>query len=385
MNSLTVLHTADVHVGLRFSSHGEASQPLSAARFEIVDRVVEAASEASADILVLAGDLFDRTRIPKTDVERVCESLSGFSGACVLVLPGNHDYFTAESPLWSDFCRAAGEHVLLLAETRPYPLDDYGLPCDVWAAPCTAKTSAKHVLPADLPATRRPGRFQLGVAHGSLVGVSPDPKLQYYPMTREDLDATGVDVWLLGHTHVPWPEVPDPGIRVYNPGTPEPDGFDYTRCGGVFLHTLMHPEADSSEEPRPGNRRTQLASRFIATGQYRFEHHERTITGVPADELLADIPGHSDAAKTLVRLRVHGRIDPDFRTRYQTLRDELRERLLLLEVDESELHTRITADTICDHYPAASFPAELLKRLSNDGDHEAMDQAFRLLEQVRNS
>ncbi|TVQ27793.1 MAG: hypothetical protein EA383_01825 [Spirochaetaceae bacterium] len=385
MNSLTVLHAADLHVGLRFLSHGEASQPLSAARFEVVDRVVEAASQASADILVLAGDLFDRTRIAKTDIERVCESLAGFSGACVLVLPGNHDYFSPESALWSDFCREAGEHVLLLAETGPYRLDDYGLPCDVWAAPCTSKTSSQHVLPTELPATRHPGRFQLGVAHGSLIGVSPDPKLQYYPMTREDLDATGVDIWLLGHTHVPWPEIPDPGIRVYNPGTPEPDGFDYTRSGGVFLHTLLLPEVDSSDESRPESRRAQLTSRFIATGQFRFEHHERTITGVPAEDFLSDIPDHTDAAKTCVRLRVHGRIDPDSRTRYHALRDELRARLLLLEVDESELHTRITADTIGDHFPSASFPAELLTRLSEDGDDEAMDQAFRLLEQVKGS
>jgi len=54
-------------------------------------------------------------------------------------------------------------------------------------------------------------------------------------MTRKELESTGLDLWLLGHTHLPWPENPDKNARILIPGTPEPDGFDCNHEGSAFI------------------------------------------------------------------------------------------------------------------------------------------------------
>ena len=70
-----------------------------------------------------------------------------------------------------------------------------------------------------------PDKIHIGIAHGSIEGVSPDFDQQYFPMTKRELNISGVDIWLMGHTHITWPKKPGKKDIVFNPGTPEPDGF----------------------------------------------------------------------------------------------------------------------------------------------------------------
>ena len=64
-------------------------------------------NERKADFFIVAGDLFDSTRVKIADIERTVELLKGFCGESVLVVPGNHDYFAGpDTELWKRFRRA---------------------------------------------------------------------------------------------------------------------------------------------------------------------------------------------------------------------------------------------------------------------------------------
>src|SRR5690625_5971093 len=92
-----------------------------------------------ADIVVIAGDLFDKTGMKVSEIRRAAQMVSRFEGKAVLVLPGNHDYITPESALWERFRVEAGEKILVLDRKEPVDLSGYGLDAVVYTAPCHAK------------------------------------------------------------------------------------------------------------------------------------------------------------------------------------------------------------------------------------------------------
>ena len=96
------------------------------------------AGEQRAELLVVAGDLFDRvSSVARRDVERAARILAGFTGRLVAVLPGNHDFLSPDGELWRTFRDASGGSVLILEEPRPYPLSQYDLEACLYPGPCT--------------------------------------------------------------------------------------------------------------------------------------------------------------------------------------------------------------------------------------------------------
>ena len=131
--TVNIFHTGDVHLGMKFNNYGEdVKVKLVEARFDSLEYMVEKSNDLNADLFVVAGDLFNRIQVAKRDIERAVGILKKFNGACVLVLPGNHDYYDGVVDLWNDFERFSDEKIVLLNEDRPYYLDDYDLDAVVY-------------------------------------------------------------------------------------------------------------------------------------------------------------------------------------------------------------------------------------------------------------
>ena len=126
------------------------------------------------------------------------------------MLPGNHDHRSpGQDPLWPVFREACGDRVLVLDGARPYPLAHYDLDACLYPGPCRSLHSAANAVGWVKAAGRHPdSRHHVGVAHGSLAGVSPDLDQSYYPMREAELVGAGLDLWVLGHTHLRYPERP---------------------------------------------------------------------------------------------------------------------------------------------------------------------------------
>ncbi|TRZ51819.1 DNA repair exonuclease, partial [bacterium] len=194
---LKILLTADVHLGLKFAGYPQVQKELAEARFETLRKTVTLANESQCDIFAVAGDLFDHLRLPDRDIILAAQIISQFQGRLAIVLPGNHDFIVpGESKVWPKFKSNAGDRVLLLEECKTYSLKHYDLDANMYAGPCDAKHSKVNHVGWLKDEPKDPSvKYHIGLAHGSLQGVSPDPDQSYYPMTEDELLKYGLDLW----------------------------------------------------------------------------------------------------------------------------------------------------------------------------------------------
>ncbi len=159
---MRILHTSDWHLGRSF--HGAS---LMREQEEVVDRVVELAGNHSVDLVVIAGDLYDRA-IPPTDAVRLFDEalvrLHG-TGAQIVAIVGNHDS-PSRVALADRVLEQAGVVVRGDVSRCMHPLQfdpqDGGPTVNVFAVPYLEPSLARPVLDsldreAD-PAGAEPGR-----------------------------------------------------------------------------------------------------------------------------------------------------------------------------------------------------------------------------------
>jgi exonuclease SbcD len=392
-----ILASADFHLGMRFSGYPELQGQLAEARFLALARLVEIGNEEQCSLFVIAGDLFHRVNVSQKEIERAAGLLNGFQGELVAVLPGNHDFSAGtEGTLWSRFKKHAGDRVLLLDSARPYDLDHYNLDIRLYPGPCDSKHSsanaiswlaaswasgASGVRPSGV---RPPGAaLHIGVAHGSIEGISPDHQGVYFPMKRSELDDAGLDLWIVGHTHRQHPapreaknkrETPKKKIllgedNLLIPGTPEADGFDCRHRGTAWLIEVGE------------NKRIEATS--LTTGTYRFLQEEVQLDEEADVDRLERRLRSEELAETLLRLTLKGRLPADAFARLPHIIKEAEDSLLWAEIDDGQVMERIDADTVEAQFTKGSFPYRLLKRLLDEDDTEALQTAYDLLQEGR--
>ena len=204
---ITLLHTADVHLGARFEGFGAAADTCRAIHLRTFDDIVRLA-EAKADFLVVAGDLFESHRPEASLVELVAHRFAGLAakGKPVILIPGTHDSCAyAESVYRAG--KLGGAHILAGPEFVP-PVElraarsgetvfFYGC---AGASPGADLKEAQRLLAA---LRRTDGRgCHVALIHGSVMeprgqGGRPED----LPMTEAQLPGFGMDYVALGHHH----------------------------------------------------------------------------------------------------------------------------------------------------------------------------------------
>ncbi|MDP2919713.1 MAG: DNA repair exonuclease [Dehalococcoidia bacterium] len=181
-----ILHTADLHIAF---PEDKACRSLEA--------VVNLAIKSRADLMLIAGDLFDHNRIEEKVLEFVREQFRRLP-IPITVLPGNHDCLVpgsvySKTEFWED-CRNL--HVFRSAETLDLPYLDVsirGKPID---------THYGDVRPLeDMPPVKHDGAWNIVMAHGYFVGTE-SPLFPSYHITEEDIARTESDYVALGHVPV---------------------------------------------------------------------------------------------------------------------------------------------------------------------------------------
>ena len=119
-----IFHTADVHVGLKFTrGYPEPLQKsLVDERVAVVARMADLANQEQCQLLVVAGDLFDHLRVSKKIIRQTAEALKRFNGLVAVLLseldcnhlrfctfsPGNGTAFLRVLVLWIKFQDSGG-------------------------------------------------------------------------------------------------------------------------------------------------------------------------------------------------------------------------------------------------------------------------------------
>lgn len=367
---LKIFHTADLHIGMKFNSYPDSVRDcLIEARFDVLDKMIEMANDRQCNLFAVAGDLFNNINILKRDIHRVIKSLDEFNGECVLIMPGNHDYDNGMINLWDTFKKNMSDKILYLNEESPFSLERYGLDVMVYPAPCHSKHSdVNNIGWIKDNKEFAPGLCHIGIAHGSLEGISPDMDKNYYFMSKKELEDIPVDIWLLGHTHVDYPENDTVNAwKIFNPGVPEPDGLDCGHGGYAWVITINADKSVKAEK--------------VATGIYRFYDEQFRINDDEDLHKIKDTILRDNPDKKVVRLTLEGRVSRDAFNDRLKLYEELHDKTACALIDDSGLGIKVTEEIIDKEFTLDSFPHRFLYELADD--NEALQIAYELIQGVK--
>ena len=356
---LRIFLTGDNHIGLKYLGSGQAEK-LAHKRISAFEQMVRKANEEKCDLFVIAGDLFEKTTgIGKRVIRELLGYLSGFNGT-VAVLPGNHDYYDEEAKVWQDFREELDryDNVLLMAEYRPFEVSADDRKIVLYPAFCTSKHSepGKNNLGWIRDTAIIPdGRYHIGIAHGAIIGETIDQEGAYFQMSREELEEIPVDVWLIGHTHVPVPrdltgEYQAKG-KIFNAGTHVQRDVHNNTEGQCFIIEI-------------GDDRKVRAKKTVS-GNVRFWRLPVAVTaGHMEEELNRAVKDLGD--ESVVELQITGAVtDEEYRGRTGIL-----ERLLGRFIEgswvDADLSRLITGDLINREFPETSLAAGLLRSLLDE-------------------
>lgn len=325
------LHTADWQIGMKASHVGEAGTRVRDERLAAARRVVEAARDAGAEFILVAGDTFEDNGVDRVLVQKVADILTGFGGQ-VFLIPGNHDPLVPGA-VWDHPAWKASANVHVLREEQPVEIPGGTLyPC-----PVRAKRSGMDPT-AWIP--REEGRgLRIGLAHGTVEGVPQDEP--DYPIPRDAASQSRLDYLALGHWHstATYPG-PDGVVRMAYPGTHETTKFGERDSGNALLVEIAGPGSPPVITP-------------VRTGGLSWLSLEEDVRN-PGDmaRILERIAAIADATSTLLDVCLAGVIPTADQQEVGHVQEILASRFLWGRLDASELRPSPDDDAWVANLPA---------------------------------
>lgn len=370
--------TGDNHIGRKYDRYPEIKAKLIESRFECLQDMVRKAEEEGCDFFVVTGDLFDNINSIKVgDVKKVVKILAAFNGR-VLVLPGNHDYYTGDDKVWRDFENALSStdhNITVLNEFKQYTFDDVGdKDIIIYPAFCHSKHSEENNLgwikntEIDADAS-----VNIGIAHGALKGITPDLKEEYFLMSEEELNSIPVDVWLIGHTHIAYPgnldEIEETtGYKIFNAGTHEQTDLSNNSEGDCFIIRIE----------KEHERATVYAKKYISGKIRYFDIKVELAAGMDLKESLVKAVG-GYATNYVIRVTLSGTVSKEDYEDRKKIYDEVLGKYLTFEVNDYELSEEITIEKIRSDFAETSFAAQFLEQLIDEPTE--LQMAYKMLQE----
>lgn len=229
MDSVKIIHTADLHIDRPFAYLNDAEA--AKRRGEILgalDRITALCRDEKADILLIAGDLFDGPSPSRTAVDTVKSALASISETRVFISAGNHDPYTVGSP-YSEDGWSGNVHIF---GTEPECIHIKELNCCV--SGCSfEKSSAQTLIGSDFDTHAGADEIRLLCLHGDIQTES-----RYNSINMSALSQCGFDYIALGHVHERT-DILRCGNSFYAYcGCPEAGGFDEAGSKGVYAGSV---------------------------------------------------------------------------------------------------------------------------------------------------
>lgn len=234
--ALTLVHTADWHLGMRFRSFGEEEErELMRARLDVIERILGVADRHQADAVLAAGDLFDDPKPDRQWWEGLTQLIARRAKPerPLFLLPGNHDPCIPGS-LWEPggpFRRSLPAHVHVVdRDDFSYELKEGAI---LYAAPCRSRAGQKDLALSLPPRESGDERIRVGLVHGSTFDIA-DCQINF-PIAEDAAVRRGFDYLAIGDTHGFRIVPPDATAPTVYPGAPEPTSFGDKDAGCVAL------------------------------------------------------------------------------------------------------------------------------------------------------
>jgi DNA repair exonuclease SbcCD nuclease subunit len=201
---LRMLHTSDIHIaGDDFSRRS-------------LEDVVTAAIEFDVDLVLIAGDLFDSSRVRDEAVEQTLDELRRLQRP-VVVIPGNHDCIDAGSIYHRVDLTSAGDHVYFAGNPAGEVLVFEDLSLVVWARGIENHDPGNRPLDGYVPGGE--GWWRVVLTHGHYVarGERCDRSSQ---IAQDEIGQLQSDYVALGHWHR-FVDVSEGEVKAFYSGSPD--------------------------------------------------------------------------------------------------------------------------------------------------------------------
>ena len=279
-----ILHAADFHLDSAFGAltSAQAKERRSEMR-ALVRRVAQKANEEKADLVLLAGDLFDGVALYRETAEALAEALGEIRGR-VFIAPGNHDpYVVGGAYAAVDW----PENVTVFKYGMMESVELPELNCVVYGAAFRSAAQTESLLHGF--AAPEDGRIHVAVLHGDVTNAESD----YSPISKNDIAKSNLHYLALGHVHQ-FGGVQKAGKTFYAySGCAEGRGFDELGEKGVLCGRVSTDGAEM---------------RFVPMAERRYEILTVDITGRDAAQVLEEALG-SGAERNIYRVILSGETD----------------------------------------------------------------------------
>ena len=216
MNSVKIVHTGDMHLGSPVLNMGGKCRERSAELNETFANIISLVKSENADILLIAGDLFDSPEPDAELMDFVANQLSRIPDTSVFIVFGNHDFGVKMSfpPNVYVFGNSL-ERVSLESA------DVYGVS---FGTEHCFEPLAKNFKAVDS------NRINIMLMHGDIA-----LKSAYNPISESDIENSGMDYVALGHVHTHGGFLRYGNTVCSYCGIPEGRAFDETGPKGVLV------------------------------------------------------------------------------------------------------------------------------------------------------
>jgi len=220
---MKILHTADWHLDAPLQGHSESLRQALAA---IPGKIFEICRQEKCDMVLIAGDVFDGAYTAYT-YQTLYDVLKAMA-VPVFITPGNHDYSDAGSP-WFKEIWPENVHIFKSAGISsvaiPYlDVRVYGAGFESMDSPALLEGfSAKQT-----------EKYAVGIFHGDPTQVNSS----YNPITKQQVQDSGLDYLALGHIHKADFFAAGKTLCAW-PGCPMGKGYDEQGEKGVYIVDLQ--------------------------------------------------------------------------------------------------------------------------------------------------
>jgi exonuclease SbcD len=242
---LKVLHTADIHLGAKFSGLGNKGASQREQLRATFKKVISTAINEKVNIVLIAGDLFDSNQQPQRNTDLVMEqfNLLGSNNIPVCLIPGTHDSLDSSSIYRKVNFEIKCPNLKIFGDGNMSWKEYPALDLTVYGKPNLSNRSSISPLKGLTRSTST--KFHIAMAHGSF-HIPEKTAEDDHVFRSEEVKASGMHYLALGHWH-----------RVYRCPVEPPAWYSgppewipgQTEKGGVLLVSL----SDAGEvkvEPR---------------------------------------------------------------------------------------------------------------------------------------
>ena len=357
-----IIHTADIHLDSPFSLLDVQKSKMRKNELrETFSEIVRLAESEKADIVTIAGDLFDSGFVTKETTELLVSLFSSVPTCRFVIAPGNCDYIWGHSPYRKE---NFPKNVYIFDKEQLSCFSFPEINVDVYGYAFGSEHYPENPLEKKIQLQK--SRINILVAHADVGGKS-----KYAPIPVPDIMKSGFDYIAFGHIHAGG-KVQMAGNTYYAySGCPEGRSFD--ECG---VKSVIVAEFAKNAMQLSAN------FRYHRTCKRHYEKINVDITGISSQEALFDcvknaVEKEGVGSDVLLRVRLNGQISPET-TLYPKKLSAASLGLFYLDVEDHSVPLLNCDELKNDISVKGAFFRELLPLLQSDNADERRTAATAL-------